>query len=963
MDYDLSRLGNREFEHLSQALAIRVLGPGVTVFGSGPDGGREATFDGPVDYPSPSTTGTWNGFGVVQAKFKERLTDTTEDNKWIVRQIKKELEKWKAPSSNRSKNRVPSYVMFTTNVWISSVPESGGIDAANALIESFADALGLQDWAIWGGDQICRYLDNFAEIRQAFGGFTTPGDVLERLHHLLPEEIVEVSVAAGRHACSELFASQWIRLNQAGSPENEKLKLSEIGADLPGVAAGRDVLVVRDAISRGDSIMRPTARRGDTSHLVWVGGPGQGKSTLTQLLAQAYRAALLADRPAHRLGPSASVLAAVRDRLRELGLPEPRSRRWPIAVNLNDYGEAVSRDRELSLLGFIAQQVSKRLDHYVGPHHMRSWLGSWPWLLILDGLDEVAAPSAREAVEQRINEFLITAADVDADLFAVGTTRPQGYNDEFPVDQFEHVTLRPLEVAEAIDYGLHLSEVRHRDDPDLAEQVASRLGQAAQEHFTARLMRTPLQVTIMTLLLERQARVPDSRYSLFESYYHTIYTREVSKGGPTASLLEQHRNDINAVHQQVALLLHSRAEQHPDRDSLVSLAELDALTRIRLHGEGIGDEESQRLAAQLVAAATRRLVLLAPIAQDHVGFDVRSLQEFMAAQAIATGPDDEVLRRMKALAPSAHWRNTWLLAGGRIFRHSEHLRLGLVAILDEIDTESPLAMIIAPGSRLALDMLDDDTSARARGIQRTVVKRALALINQPPNQYTEKLATTLHPMLARDPELGEMIMPTLRRAVHGGDWSLLAGAIILAEFADKVSPVQTVARNYLRDLFRAVEDDKKDALVHVARQFPHPSLRRFEKAPSATYRLDSHAALGRLLKTPLEDPRCEIARQDVAARMRQYDPSSQDGGVDVRSLWSAFELTRIDHLLPDLVPTAANESGEAERFGLNLALLSNELTLVEFNAADQLRASLVQFYGQQQVTKKLGDLIVPLTGG
>lgn len=955
----MSRLGSREFEHLSQALAIRVLGPGVTVFGSGPDGGREATFDGPVDYPNVSAEGTWNGYGVVQAKFKERLTSTTEDNKWIVAEIRQELEKWLDPKFNRSKTRYPHFIIFTTNVWLSSVPRSGGVDTTDSLVKSFAGRLGLKGWAVWGGDKIGRYLDNFSDIRKAFGGFITPGDVLDRLHELLSEEVIEFSEAAGRHARSELFASQWVRLNQAGSPESEKLKLAEIGVDLPGVTASRDVLVVRDAISQGNTVMRPSARRGVTPHLVWVGGPGQGKSTLTQLLAQAYRAALLANSPTHRLGPSGPVLAAVRDRLRELKVAEPRCRRWPITVNLNDYGEAVSRDRELSLLGFVAQRVSKRLDHYVAPHQLRSWLGSWPWLLILDGLDEVAAPSARDSVEQRINEFLITAADVDADLFVVGTTRPQGYNAEFPVDQFEHVTLRSLKVTEAIDYGLHLSGVRHRDDPDLAEQVAARLEQAAQEHVTARLMRTPLQVTIMALLLEQQARVPDSRYSLFESYYNTIYTREVSKGGPTASLLEQHRNDINAVHQQVALLLHDRAEQHPDRDSLVSLAELDALTRIRLRAEGIGEAESQSLAAQLVAAATLRLVLLAPIAQDHVGFDVRSLQEFMAARAIATGPDDEVLRRMRALAPSAHWRNAWLLAAGRIFRHSEHLRLGLVALLDEIDTESPLSMIISPGSRLALDMLDDDTSARARGIQRMVVKRALELINQPPNEGTEQLASTLQPMLARDPELGEMIMPALRRATLGGDWSLLSGAVVLAAFADLVGPFQTIARTHLKELFRTADGAKKEALIQVAQQFPRRSLRRFETAAPSRGQ-NTQAALGRLLKTPLEDERCESARRDAVGRMGQYDSDWESRGVDVRSLWNAFELTRMPELPHVPVWLAANESAEGQRFALNLALLSDELALVEFTAADQLRATLVQFYGQQQVSHKLGSLIVRL---
>jgi hypothetical protein len=55
MDYDLTRLGNREFEHLLQVLALKVPGPGVGVFGDGPDGGREAAFEGPMRFPEPAS--------------------------------------------------------------------------------------------------------------------------------------------------------------------------------------------------------------------------------------------------------------------------------------------------------------------------------------------------------------------------------------------------------------------------------------------------------------------------------------------------------------------------------------------------------------------------------------------------------------------------------------------------------------------------------------------------------------------------------------------------------------------------------------------------------------------------------------------------------------------------------------------------------------------------------------------
>jgi len=43
VDYDLTRLGLDEFEHLAQALCVAGLGAKVSVFGDGPDGGREAT--------------------------------------------------------------------------------------------------------------------------------------------------------------------------------------------------------------------------------------------------------------------------------------------------------------------------------------------------------------------------------------------------------------------------------------------------------------------------------------------------------------------------------------------------------------------------------------------------------------------------------------------------------------------------------------------------------------------------------------------------------------------------------------------------------------------------------------------------------------------------------------------------------------------------------------------------------
>ena len=82
-DYNLSQLSSRSFEQLLQALAAKVLGPGIGIFGDGPDGGREATFHGKVPYPSVADS--WDGYGVLQVKFRQRSRAMSRnDGDWAV---------------------------------------------------------------------------------------------------------------------------------------------------------------------------------------------------------------------------------------------------------------------------------------------------------------------------------------------------------------------------------------------------------------------------------------------------------------------------------------------------------------------------------------------------------------------------------------------------------------------------------------------------------------------------------------------------------------------------------------------------------------------------------------------------------------------------------------------------------------------------------------------------------------
>lgn len=960
MDFDLTRLGAREFEHLSQALAIRVLGHGVKVFGDGPDGGREATFNGLVEYPDPSPNGRWNGVGIIQAKYKERLGNTNTDNTWFANQVLKELKSWKNSDSKRRKQgRLPDYILFTTNVWLSSVPGTGGIDKVYRLLEEHAGDLGLKGWDFWGGDQICRYLENATDVRRSFAGFITPGDVLSQVLEVFPKDLTDVTEALSSHTAKELIAAQWVRLNQAGSPDNEKLKLADIGIDLPAVDSSRQEVdqLVGHIISLGDSVMRPSNRTQGSRHVVIIGGPGQGKTTLTQLLCQTYRAELLSGRPEHKLSTAAPALAAMQDRLRQLSMAQPGARRWPISINLSDYGEAIAGGEDIGLLRFIAQQISKRLSIDVTPSQLKAWLSTWPWLLVLDGLDEVAAPSIRENVEQNVNEFLVDAADADADLLVVATTRPQGYNEEFSSNYFEHFRLRELDPEEAIKYATQVVGNLHSNDPDFAHQVVAGLEEAAKEPTTARLMQSPLQVTIMSLLLERRVRVPDNRYNLFESYYETIYSREVAKRGFTGALLEDHRNNINALHQQVALLLHARAETTGDLEPVLTDLELERVAVNRLTKEGLSN--ASELARKLVNAATNRLVLLAPIVQDHVGFDVRSLQEFMAARAVISGPDEEVVTRMDRLASSSHWRNTWLLAAGGIITHREHLRERLVASLDTLDTSSPLTISVAPGTLLAVDLLEEGIAARVPKYERIIVKHALGILDHPPGRYTERIAAVLPQIVQRDPGSNSLIKQAIDRAAHSTGWPLLSAILVLAEWADQQNQDATSSRMRLDNALARLDANQRDAVADISTFFPHRSLHGGKnQGRRESLTLDNIITmLKHRLSEEVDDRDRAGIRADLLQRFNEREATE---GVKEYSLVAPATalraMFRIGHAADErwrVLGSWSDLMAVAEEF----ARISEEAPLQEWDGAYTLRQLAAQWYGQSPVADAVAKIL------
>ncbi|MQY04100.1 hypothetical protein ACRB68_21490 [Actinomadura sp. RB68] len=248
----LTSLGPQRFEELSQALALQVLGPSVEIFGDGPDGGREASFENLTHFPTAEAP--WHGYGILQAKFRKR-PERSKDADWLIEQIGAELRAWANPRSHRvTQGRIPKYLLITTNVILTAVPGRGGIARVDEAIQRYAHDLGLPllGWEIWHYDKICRLLDEFEGIRHANADAVLPGDVLSRLYDHLE------------------------RIEATHSPA--------LGG--PGLPSEMRPLVGREVelVEGGRRLQEP--EEGQRPAIVVTGAPGIGKSALALRLAR-----------------------------------------------------------------------------------------------------------------------------------------------------------------------------------------------------------------------------------------------------------------------------------------------------------------------------------------------------------------------------------------------------------------------------------------------------------------------------------------------------------------------------------------------------------------------------------------------------------------------------------------------------------------------------------------------------
>lgn len=784
MVYDFSRFSPQSFELLIQALAVAVAGAKVQIFGAGRDGAREATYEGRLMLGATA----WEGYTVFQAKHRQFPETSSKDADWIINELEAELDKFTDPKRNLRK---PDFYVLASNVRLSaSAADSrgkgeGGADKVMRHLKAKAKQVGIKDVCLWHADTLSSLLDIYSDVRQSYAFWVLPGDILAALlREIEGPGDDEVLISYLRRSLKD---AREIKTKDIGQAIGRTVMLEEVFIDLPidrqTYAFGERETEVRgqsravtldhahysddisdddelEGVSSGPAIVAELMRRAASkfepqdyalernrkrerrsaalhikNRIVLLGGPGQGKSTVGQFVAQLCRARLLntlqiAQAPETNQTVDAILTCARAEQIPLIGPP-----RYPFHIELPRYADALSgasrEERGLSILAHLALDISRSRDNAVSAATLRRWIGKLPTLIILDGLDEVPPSGNRESVIKAIEDLLDTIHEVNGDCLIFCTSRQQGYQQELEPKYWAHWLLEPLSTNAALRLAKGVSKVLVGAE-SRRDEVLATLSEAAEDATTSLLMISPLQVMLMFQLVSTHNNIPKDRWTLFQRHYETLRDREITKGGAMGRTISRHRSQIDSIHRDAGYLLHLRAEKAGGAEAYLTDGEFEDLVSAQLIQDGY-EEEAPELVPEIARLATNRLVFLRSQVGGQVAFDVRSLQEFMAAARLTASPEDRICERLEGLAGRAHWLHVFKIACSKIYGSNAHeaLRTPIIALLDSLDAGDRCTddRLLHTGARLALQLLADGSARGVPVFRRKLVVRALRLVN------------------------------------------------------------------------------------------------------------------------------------------------------------------------------------------------------------------------------------------
>lgn len=367
---------------------------------------------------------------------------------------------------------------------------------------------------------------------------------------------------------------------------------------------------------------------------VVLGGPGTGKSTLLRFIARATA-----------LGPSEAEA--------KLGWSDDLI---PILVSLPNFAETARKDTRWKLRAYVEEMLLERggvaLREAISPR-----LTAGGILLLLDGVDEVQDPSARDALVQCVDEFIADYSDARV----IVTSRPYGYvrlRGDIP-----HYILKSFtseQVEEFLVKWYRASEVKMRGkaaDLDSAEDEARSLGEEIFKNSrVAELATNPLMLVSVVLLRQEHTRLPEDRIELYDK----VVCMLLDTWNRWRSRLVQHESNLNLPRQRLVRVWARVAEWSRRKHNTGILYRPVLLRKISeiLAERGYNDGDETAETYLNVAAATG---ILEERGIDIFAFWHPSIEEYFAAVDLST-PTALSNSRLLNRVDDPRWREVNLLS-------------------------------------------------------------------------------------------------------------------------------------------------------------------------------------------------------------------------------------------------------------------------------------------------------------
>ncbi|WP_100812128.1 NACHT domain-containing protein [Microbacterium sp. HA-8] len=387
---------------------------------------------------------------------------------------------------------------------------------------------------------------------------------------------------------------------------------------------------------------------------VLVGGPGQGKSTILQYLAQYYRARRL-DKSTYDAQDVSLVRSTGLARI-PLRLDLRRYAQWrriqrERAVQEGKEASEARTDLERYLLGDITRHTR---THEFTADDFEMMLATEPLLLALDGLDEIPNVQDRDEVTTEIARARDRLNALAANLVVLVSTRPGSSLSALTASgTFTVLQVLPLTPGLRRQYLNRWIEVNALE-PDSAERLATAFHDNEHLPHIQELASSPMQLAILLNLLHRRQLLPEQRTELFRNYLESSLDREQAEN--KEPLLAQHRNVLVDTHAYLGWYLHSQTELGA-LEGGIGQDELRRVLRVRLEGQ----PDAQKLADAIYSAITSRVLCLVE-REGKFEFEVQSLREYFAAWHLfenltSRGVGDSRDDGATALLSRAYWTN------------------------------------------------------------------------------------------------------------------------------------------------------------------------------------------------------------------------------------------------------------------------------------------------------------------